>query len=102
MILIAIAVIAFMQYRKLSTLLKFGIIITIALSTGMGQEDEVLDDKPVVLPDIDEVGKSFGPMLGLPKVDDGNYYQDEMLWRLGIAAFLQDDINLTNNSLFYA
>jgi len=109
----AIAVYYFYRYKKLSAFLaKFMVIpVLILICPCLAQDDiELLDDKPVVLPeigrDLDEVVSSLDVILGLPGsgdpgMDGRDYYGEEMLWRMGLAAFLQDE-NVTNSTLFYA
>jgi hypothetical protein len=102
---LVLAVYLFFRGRKLAAVLKFGILVLLVVPVGMAQNVTILDDKPIVLPEIgrglEEIGISTSPMIGLPDPDMRDYYSEEMAMQMMYAAFLQDE-NMTNCSLFYA
>lgn len=109
-ILAVVAVIVYLIYNryKLLPMLKLGIVLLL-IGMASAQNVTILDNKPVILPEIgrglEEVGSGWGPMLGLPDPGCPNCYREELLCQMGFAAFLQDEgLNVTanNTTLFYA
>lgn len=108
-VLLLLTVYFMMKSKRQYSLLKFGIVLLL-IGTTSAQNVSILDDKPIVLPEIakgaEKMQVSFGPMLGLPDPAYRDYYQEEMSWEMGIAAFLygDDGLNFTKNNttLYYA